>query len=65
MISLICFSQIPQNAVEMPGHVGQFNLDVQLGNWGDGSTTASSGFGFGFEIDSVESSTSYPTSVSR
>ena len=49
----------------MPGHLGQFNLDVQFGNWGDASTTASSGVGFGFGIDSVESSTSYPTSVSR
>ena len=60
------FIQIPQNAVEMPGHLGTFNLDVQFGNWGDKSnSSAGSGVGFGFGIESAETSSAFTTAVSR
>ena len=51
--------QIPQNAVEMPGHLGTFNLDVQFGNWGE------EGYGFGVAPPPTETSASYTTTVPR
>lgn len=57
--------QIPATAVEMPGHIGNFNLDVQFGNWD--FSASDSGFTFGGPTSDTNSgvSSSYSSTPSR
>ncbi len=50
--------QIPASAVEMPGHIGSFQLDVQFGNLDFGSDS-------GLTIGADKTSTSYASTAGR